>query len=72
MMDSLERSLGADLAHFGGFLRCEQCGHSAELGNPGRRVMGGEGGWPKHCGYTMQWWTQRQIDDGEVTRIPRV
>lgn len=35
------------------------------LGEAGARVTGG--GWPKCCGYTMRWWTQRQIDAGEVT-----
>ena len=22
--------------------------------------------WPKCCGRTMHWWTQRQIDEGEM------
>jgi hypothetical protein len=51
----------------GGFLRCETCGASAALGDPAARVLGG--GWPKHCGYTMRWWTQRQIDAGEVPAL---
>lgn len=54
---------GAALSGFGGYLRCRECGHSTALGDPGRRVTGQ--GWPKCCGYTMEWITQRQIDCGE-------
>ena len=48
-------------AEFGGFLRCETCGLRGEVEARYWRV-----GWPKHCGYTMRWWTQRQVDAGEV------
>ena len=54
-----------ELSGFGVFLRCETCRRMEELGSPGRRIAGGQG-WPKCCGYTMRWWTQRQIDAGEV------
>lgn len=57
--------MSTGLSAFGGYLRCEECGHTAPLGDPDARVFGGVG-WPKHCGYTMRWWTQRQINDGEV------
>lgn len=49
---------------FGGILRCEQCGTTKPLGEPSKKLRHG---WPKHCGYTMRWWTQRQIDTGEMT-----
>lgn len=63
-MTTLAESIGNDLRGFGGFLRCEQCGHvwTGAL-DTGRFIAHG---WPKHCGYTMRWWTQRQIDAGEV------
>jgi hypothetical protein len=56
------KALGAELAEFGGLLRCTSCGLERPLGDPGRRLRDG---WPKHCGYTMRWWTQRQLDAGE-------
>lgn len=49
----------------GGYLRCEYCGHRAALRSEYWRT-----GWPQHCGYTMRWWTQRQIDAGEVPSNP--
>lgn len=57
---ALGRGVAADL---GGFLRCETC----------RRVEPVDGtclatGWPKCCGYTMRWWTARQVRDGEVSK----
>lgn len=45
----------------GGLLRCRQCGHEQALhdGDAGRYLFNG---WPEHCGYTMTWVTQRQLD----------
>jgi hypothetical protein len=63
--DALPSAMSDALGGFGGFLRCESCGKTSPVGDPGRRVTGA--GWPKCCGYTMRWWTDRQIDDGEVT-----
>ena len=60
---ALRDELSDALSGFGGYLRCRTCGHSEDLGDPGRRVTGE--GWPQCCGYTMEWITQRQIDDGE-------
>ena len=68
-VDLTETMTGA-LDGFGGYLRCESCGAHEPLGNPGSRVTGG--GWPKCCGYTMRWWTQRQIDAGEVPAVGSV
>lgn len=65
---SMAEAVGGALAGFGGILRCEVCGEVRPLGDPGARVAGG--GWPKHCGYTMRWWTQRQIDAGEMPAEP--
>lgn len=71
LADALERArtlpeaVGADLQAFGGFLQCGACGHREELGDVGSRLRDG---WPKCCGYTMTWWTQRQIDAGEAPR----
>lgn len=67
MLDLTDHHISAALDGFGGFLRCEECGHMAPLGDPGKRVM--RTGWPKHCGCTMRWWTQRQIDAGEVPQV---
>lgn len=61
-MSNLTDAIGADITRqFGGFLRCETCRST-------RPVDGGylSTGWPKCCGYTMRWWTARQIRDGEV------
>jgi hypothetical protein len=52
----------------GGFLRCENCGRQEELGRTDIAVNLRQG-WPKCCGYTMRWWTQRQIDAGEVPSL---
>lgn len=49
----------------GGFLRCEECRAERPLTVPEAGSFM-EGGWPKCCGYSMRWWTQRQIDAGEM------
>lgn len=56
------------LDQFGGFLRCETCGSIKELevGAAGRYTRKG---WPECCGRTMRWWTQKQIDNGEIDRL---
>lgn len=45
----------------GGILRCETCRRTDTPKGEYWRT-----GWPRCCGYTMSWWTQRQIDAGEV------
>lgn len=62
----LHNAIGASLDQFGGFLRCEECRTVIELqaGAAGRYTAKG---WPTCCGQTMRWWTQRQVDAGEVT-----
>jgi hypothetical protein len=61
--DSTIAAISAATQGFGGFLRCEMCGRRRNLGNIARHYRHG---WPRCCGYTMRWWTQRQIDAGEV------
>lgn len=53
---------------FGGILRCESCKRTAALGDTTEYL---ESGWPTCCGYTMRWWTQRQIDAGELAVTER-
>lgn len=65
-LNGMHEKIGADVVgQFGGYLRCEECRHREPLDG---RAAGAylRGGWPRHCGYTMRWWTQRQIDAGEV------
>lgn len=64
-VQSLPGAIGAALDPFDGFLRCEECGHERQMqkGDAGYYTSKG---WPKHCGYSMRWWTQRQVDAGEV------
>jgi len=61
----IQDKIASDVAPLGGFLRCETCRVTAPLGQAriGRYLTTG---WPRCCGYTMRWWTQRQIDAGEV------
>jgi hypothetical protein len=47
---------------FGGYLRCESCGAAQSLGDVAGYLRDG---WPRHCGYTMRWWTARQVAAGE-------
>lgn len=60
---SMPETIGTDLQSFGGFLQCGTCGHRRPLGSVGHKLRHG---WPQCCGYTMTWWTQRQIDAGEA------
>lgn len=62
-MSDVHGAIARDLDGFGGFLRCETCGHRKVLGDVGYKLRHG---WPKCCGYTMRWWTRRQVNAGEV------
>ena len=64
-MTTIHDALGREAQSFGGVLRCESCGDMKALGSVGAKLRDG---WPKCCGYTMRWWTQRQIDSGEMSR----
>lgn len=64
-MTTIGEAIAPDLRAFGGILRCETCSRMKALGDVGAHL---DNGWPKCCGYTMRWWTQRQIDSGEMNR----
>lgn len=57
---TVHAAIGADLQGFGGILRCRVCGAEQPLGDVGASLRHG---WPKCCGYTMRWVTQRQLDE---------
>lgn len=57
--EMLPEAIGANLQGFGGLLRCRTCGVEKPLGDVGDKLRHG---WPKCCGHTMQWITQRQLD----------
>lgn len=60
-------SVAESLHGFGGFLRCEECGYRPFVAlTDADTTHYLANGWPRHCGYTMRWWTQRQIDANEV------
>lgn len=65
-MSGVIGAIGTSLDQFGGFLRCEVCRRQQDMhkGDAGRYTGHG---WPRCCDLTMRWWTQRQIDAGEVT-----
>jgi hypothetical protein len=62
-MSTFAKKLAKDLVPLGGYLRCEVCGWETDLGNIEVSMTLG---WPKCCNLTMHWWTQHQIDAGEV------
>lgn len=59
-------AIAESLKGFGGFLRCEHCGKRSALDDDMDVRNYLRDGWPRHCGYTMRWWTQRQVLAGEV------
>jgi hypothetical protein len=61
-MSDLADAIGGELRGFGGILRCEQCHREVPLGDVGFKLRDG---WPKCHGYTMRWWTARQVEAGE-------
>ncbi|HCS2945869.1 TPA: hypothetical protein OQU49_004493 [Shigella flexneri] len=58
---SLKSDLEGIIPQHGGMLRCEACGKTQP---PRGEYM--STGWPKCHNLTMHWWTQRQIDAGEM------
>ncbi|HET6916649.1 MAG TPA: hypothetical protein VFH56_11220 [Acidimicrobiales bacterium] len=64
-VSGLHDAIGASLGQFGGILRCETCRVEVKM-SADRAARYTRSGWPKCCGYTMRWWTQRQIDAGEM------
>ena len=63
LSESIHDKIAEDIEPFGGFLRCEVCNRKEALSQVAGYLAHG---WPSCCGYTMRWWTQRQIDAGEV------
>lgn len=65
-VNGLHGKIGSDVVgQFGGFLRCETCLRKEPLtGKAAGSYLAH--GWPRCCGYTMRWWTKRQVDAGEV------
>lgn len=62
----IAEKVGASLVDdHGGFLRCETCRRTKALTSSAASTYMGTG-WPKCCGYTMRWWTARQVRAGEV------
>jgi hypothetical protein len=67
-LGGLHRKMDSDLQSLGGYLRCGTCQRTVEFvdGDIGLYM---QHGWPKCHGYTMTWWTQRQIDAGEAPAL---
>lgn len=60
---SVVPGIAADLAKMGGVLRCTGgCGCRQNLTEE-RIARYLRYGWPKCCGYTMRWVTQRELDE---------
>lgn len=57
----LYRAMATDVAPLGGLLRCTTCGAEHVL-SENRIARFLASGWPQHCGYTMRWVTQRELD----------
>jgi hypothetical protein len=62
---NLHKELADELEGFGGVLRCTVCGHEKSLNDIAGWL---KGGWPRHCNYTMRWYTQRELD--KKTGVP--
>jgi hypothetical protein len=48
-------------APLGGVLRCLRCGRDKPVGGPSKIGRYLTRGWPKCCGETMRWITQREL-----------
>lgn len=55
-MESIHGKVADDLKHFGGHLECLRCGKIKPLGDISDKL---KNGWPKCCGYTMRWITNK-------------
>jgi hypothetical protein len=56
----IHSAIATDLAPLGGLLRCTTCRREQPLGDAAGNLANG---WPKCCGYTMTWMTQRLLDE---------
>ena len=59
----LHERMGNDLAKLGGVLRSNKCGHEQTM-TADQIAAYLRRGWPEHCGHTMRWVTQRELDAG--------
>lgn len=65
---ALHSAIAADLEHFGGILRCAGgCQREQPLGDVADSLRHG---WPKCCGHTMRWVTQRELDGEAPALLP--
>lgn len=63
MDNGVHQKLDDELKGFDGILRCEKCGLTRGLGNIGNKL---QNGWPKCCGYTMRWVTDRELKEEQA------
>lgn len=61
--DGIHTVIASNLTSFGGLLRCIKCGGEQPVGNITGIADSLANGWPKCCGYTMTWMTQRLLDE---------
>lgn len=61
---NLYQAIGSDLNSRGGYLKCEKCGRTRNLGDTAGYLRNG---WPECHGFTMTWITQKQIDEKVTT-----
>jgi hypothetical protein len=64
MVTAADIAQSADLGSFGGHLECLTCHHTEPVNASLYLTVG----WPRCCGYTMRWWTTRQVAAGENVR----
>lgn len=57
---TIHDAIADGLSGFGGLLRCTTCKREQPLGDIAGSLRSG---WPKCCGYTMTWMTQRLLDE---------
>lgn len=55
----LHEKMGKDLEKVGGILRCTACTKTEPLGDISLHLRLG---WPRCCGLTMRWVTQKELD----------
>ena len=63
----LHSAIAADLYGFGGILRCTVCKDERPLRDVAGKLRNG---WPKCCGCTMTWMTQRLLDEEKAALLP--
>ena len=57
------QAIGSSLNQMGGYLKCNRCGRQRAVGDTAVHMANG---WPKCCDKTMEWVTQRLIDESEA------